>query len=71
LKKGSSVYIEGKLRTRSWEDGNTKKYKTEIVGSSIQLLDKANTGGGSGSGGGYHFDEPPAWMTGENADDIF
>ena len=32
LKKGQLVYIEGKIRTRSWEDSNgNKKYKTEIV----------------------------------------
>ena len=41
LKKGSLVYIEGRLRTRSWEDkeGN-KRYTTEIVGSNMQMLDK-------------------------------
>ena len=43
LNKGSAVYIEGKLQTRSWEDkdGN-KKYKTEIVGSSLQILSSRN-----------------------------
>ncbi len=41
LKKGSNVFIEGKLRTRSWEDkeGN-KRYTTEIVVENFQLLDK-------------------------------
>ena len=40
LKKGSSVYIEGKLQTTSWEDkgGGGKKYKTEIVANQIQFL---------------------------------
>lgn len=39
LKKGSQVYVEGKLRTRSWEDkeGNTR-YTTEIVGDSMTML---------------------------------
>jgi single-strand DNA-binding protein len=39
LKKGSSVYIEGRLQTRSWEDrdGN-KRYTTEVVGRQMQLL---------------------------------
>ena len=39
LKKGSSVYIEGSLRTRDWEDdqGN-KRYTTEIIGSEMQML---------------------------------
>ena len=40
LKKGSHVYIEGRLRTRSWEDQNgVKKYSTEIVGQRMQMLD--------------------------------
>lgn len=41
LKKGSLVYIEGKLRTRSWEDkdGN-KKFATEIVGDNLVMLEK-------------------------------
>lgn len=39
LKKGSQVYIEGKIRTRSWEDkeGNTR-YTTEIVGNEMTML---------------------------------
>lgn len=41
LKKGSQVYIEGKLRTRKWQDkeGNDR-YSTEIVGDSMQMLGK-------------------------------
>lgn len=41
LKKGMQVYVEGKLRTRSWQDkeGN-KRYTTEIVGDSLTLLGK-------------------------------
>lgn len=41
LKKGSSIYLEGRLQTRSWDDkdGN-KKYITEIVGNSMQMLGK-------------------------------
>ncbi len=39
LRKGSQVYIEGKLRTRSWEDQTgQKKYTTEVVGDIMQLL---------------------------------
>jgi single-strand DNA-binding protein len=54
LKKGRSVYIEGRLQTRSWEDKNTKekKYATEIVAQDLVLL-----GGGQGGGGGQHEDE--------------
>ena len=62
LKKGSSVYVEGSLRTRSWDDQNgQKKYKTEILAQSIQFLDKIG-GGASQGGGGFNdsFGEPPA-----------
>ncbi len=46
LRKGSHVYIEGKLQTRSYEDrdGN-KRYITEIVASNMQMLDSASKGG--------------------------
>lgn len=39
LTKGSKVYIEGSLRTRSWEQDGVKKYATEIVASEMQMLD--------------------------------
>ncbi len=43
LKKGSQVYIEGKIRTRSWDDENgQKRYATEIVGDIMQLLGRAS-----------------------------
>lgn len=46
LHKGSLVYIEGRLRTRSWEDkdGN-RKFATEVVGDNLIMLDKRNEGG--------------------------
>jgi len=41
LKKGSLVYIEGKLVTRSWDDKEgQKRYMTEVVANTVQLLDK-------------------------------
>src|ERR1700752_1595798 len=45
LHKGSLVYIEGRLRTRSWEDkeGN-KKFATEVVGDNLIMLDKSSDG---------------------------
>lgn len=51
LHKGSLVYIEGRLKTRSWEDkeGN-KKFATEIVGDNLIMLDKRGEGGGTSSG---------------------
>lgn len=45
LKKGSQVYIEGKLQTRKWQDNNGQdRYTTEIVANEMQML------GGRGSG---------------------
>jgi single-strand DNA-binding protein len=50
LHKGSLVYIEGRLRTRSWEDkeGN-RKFATEVVGDNLIMLDKRTDGGSSSS----------------------
>ncbi|MBX2931389.1 MAG: single-stranded DNA-binding protein [Chitinophagaceae bacterium] len=50
LHKGSLVYLEGRLRTRSWEDkeGN-KKFATEIIGDNLIMLDKRNESSQSGS----------------------
>ena len=54
LKKGKLVYIEGSLRTDSWDDKETgqKKYRTEIVARDMKMLDKKGDDGGGG-GGGY------------------
>ncbi len=53
LRKGSQVYIEGKLRTRKWQgqDGNDR-YTTEIIADEMQML------GGRGGGGGGSFGGP-------------
>ena len=56
LHKGSLVYIEGRLKTRSWEDkeGN-KKFATEVVGDNLIMLDKrADVGGGPPGVGDVH-----------------
>ncbi len=51
LHKGSLVYIEGRLKTRSWEDkeGN-KKFATEVVGDNLIMLDKRSDGTHPGQG---------------------
>jgi single-strand DNA-binding protein len=41
LKKGSKVYIEGRLQTRQWEKDGVKQYTTEIVADEMQMLDRA------------------------------
>lgn len=70
LKKGGQVYIEGSLRTHSWDDKTTgqKKYMTEIVVNDLVLLGGRGEGGGdfagssrgtssSASGGSNNFDQ--------------
>ena len=57
LKKGSKVFVEGKLQTRKWQDQNGQdRYSTEIViqglGGTLTMLDGAAGGGGMGGGGG-------------------
>jgi len=56
LRKGSQVYIEGKLRTRKWQDKEGKdRYTTEVIANEMQML-----GGRGGSGGGASSGEPRA-----------
>jgi len=71
LKKGGKCYIEGSLRTSSWDDKETgqKKYKTEIIANDLVLLSGRGEGAGgdggnsrgasasSSSGGGNNFDQ--------------
>lgn len=70
LKKGSKVYIEGRIETRSWDDASTgqKKYMTEIIADQMIMLDSAPSGAGrrtgapqvssQGPGGGDEYDFP-------------
>ena len=45
LKKGSKIYIEGKIQTRKWQDQTgADRYSTEIVASELQMLDSPTTG---------------------------
>lgn len=47
LHKGSLVYIEGRLRTRSWEDKDkNRRFSTEIIGDNLVMLDKRRDGNG-------------------------
>ena len=57
VKKGSKLYIEGRLQTSSWDDKTTgqKKYRTEIIVGDLSLLSGRGEGeGGAGSGGGNY-----------------
>lgn len=52
VKKGTQLYIEGHLRTRSWDDQNgNKRYVTEIVADTLQLLGRRSDGQGQQQGG--------------------
>lgn len=51
LKKGSKVYIEGKLHTSNYEKDGQKHYRTEIIASEMQMLDSKGSGGGQQGGG--------------------
>jgi single-strand DNA-binding protein len=55
LKKGSQVYIEGKLRTEEWEKDGVKRYSTDVIADEMQMLGGRGGGGGEGGagGGGY------------------
>lgn len=55
LRKGSQVYVEGRIQTRKWQDkdGNDR-YTTEIVASEMQML-----GGGRGGGSSNNFNQSP------------
>ena len=52
LRKGSKVYVEGQLRTQSWDKDGQKHYRTEIVAREMQMLDGRGAGAGPGGGGG-------------------
>jgi single-strand DNA-binding protein len=56
LKKGRSVYVEGRLKTRKWQDKEGRDtYTTEVIADNMQLLGSRDGGGGGGGedGGGY------------------
>lgn len=68
LKKGSKVYIEGRLETSNWEDENKKKhYKTEIVVDDMIMLD--SKGDSQGGGGSYTTSSKPAGNSKNSSDD--
>ena len=57
LHKGSLVYIEGRLRTRNWDDKEGhRKFATEVVGDNLIMLDKRTDGGTNTTGDSGHSD---------------
>lgn len=74
LRKGSKVYIEGQLRTSSWEADGQKKYRTEVNAREMQMLDSRgnmDAGGGQPSPPPSGFSaapaQPPAGMSMDNS----
>ncbi len=63
LRKGSQIYIEGRLQTRKWQDkeGNDR-YTTDIVANEMQML--GGRGGGGGGGSEYNQSSSPARSSG-------
>jgi len=58
LKKGSQVYIEGRIQTRKWTDKDgIERYSTEIVGNEMKMLG-SKPAGGNDSGDGYYAPAP-------------
>jgi single-strand DNA-binding protein len=54
LSKGKQVHIEGRLKTRSWDENGTKRYATDIIAESVTFLGSGGggvAGGGAGGGG--------------------
>ncbi len=70
VKKGSKLFVEGKIQTRSWDDKESgqKKYRTEIIVNDLSLLSGRDEGGSTGgytraassSGASANFDQRPA-----------
>lgn len=78
LHKGDMIYVEGKLRTRSWEKEGVTRYTTEIVGDNMTMLSTKQSGGGerssapqySSSGGGGGAEEYKASGDNNATDDL-
>src|SRR5690606_33083788 len=68
VKKGTMLYVEGKIRSRSYDDQNgVKRYITEVVADNIELLSRKSGGGeGESSGGRHDFSAPTDLPTGSN-----
>lgn len=71
LKKGSYVYLEGRLQTRSWEDSNgVKKWMTEVVVSDMEMLGRKGEGAATESAPPEEFPEAGGGVEGGSEDDL-
>jgi single-strand DNA-binding protein len=55
LKKGQSVFVEGRMQTRSWEQDGVKKYRTEIVADGVQFGPKSGSMSGTPNSAGQNY----------------
>ncbi|MFM8913643.1 MAG: single-stranded DNA-binding protein [Flammeovirgaceae bacterium] len=70
LHKGDQVYIEGKLRTRSWEKDGVTRYTTEIVGDNMTLLGSKPGVGSSQTGSAPSYQSPAMPAAPDTTDDL-
>ncbi len=62
LQKGSKVYVEGRLQTRSWDTPEgEKRYMTEVVADTVQFLDRAGQGAGGEREQSYSGSDAPSY----------
>ena len=73
LKKGSKVYVEGRLQTRKWQDQSGQdRYTTEIVADQMQMLDSRGSGGSAAFEGNRPAQQSaPAAAAAASPDDAF
>lgn len=70
LRKGSKIFLEGRLQTRSWQDqSGTKKYMTEVIAENMQMLDRKPQGSAPYQGAAQQFGQSkaPAQSAGQPA----
>lgn len=60
LKKGSQVYVEGKLRTDEYEKDGIKRYSTDVIADEMQMLGSRGGAGAGEGGGGERRERGPA-----------
>lgn len=70
IRKGSQLYIEGRLQTRSWEKDGVVRYTTEIVADVIQLLDRRERTTDNGTANAVTASEPPMVSEPQPGDDL-
>lgn len=71
LRKGSQVYVEGKLQTRSWDDQNgQKKYMTEVVADNFQMLGRRDEQDGTSYPAGHPKHDGFGTMPQASVDDL-